>query len=343
MAGNDDRFDAVLLSLAQNVTAVKGPGLDPLLETFFSFLRRKTDFFTGAEPERVKEKLNEHVKKQMRMVVDEEEVSKKQKAEAEKKKKAAVEEQAKSKAATSVAAPQPLKTASGASSNVSIEMIDESAPKSETPTTTTTTTAAEKPKEEITEEESEEDKGKLKPNEGNGADLPTYSWVQTLKEANIQIPLPPGTTSKQIVWDISRTNMTIGVKNGKTFLKGKLFADVRPDECHWTLEEVRGVKTLCVHLDKVADMQWWDKIVEGEPPINTKKVTPENSKLSDLDGDTRQVVEKMMFDQRQKAMGKPTSEEQKKLDALERLKKANPQLDFSKVNMGGGFGGGFPS
>jgi len=168
--------------------------------------------------------------------------------------------------------------------------------------------------------------------------------MQTLKEANIQVPLGAGVTSKQIAWEVSRTHLAVGIKgDAKPILKGKLFADVRPDECHWTLEDVRGVKTLCVHLDKVADMSWWDKIVEGEPAINTKKITPENSKLSDLDGDTRQVVEKMMFDQRQKAMGKPSSEEIKKLEAIERIKKANPNLDFSKVNMDGGgpFAGGF--
>ena len=79
-------------------------------------------------------------------------------------------------------------------------------------------------------------------------------------------------------------------------IDGQLHKKIKKDDTLWSLESDGSKRTLQITLTKSDGMTWWDCIIEGDPKIDTQKVEPENSKLSDLDGETRGVVEKMMFD-----------------------------------------------
>ncbi|GMP70557.1 hypothetical protein CsSME_00029362 [Camellia sinensis var. sinensis] len=179
--------------------------------------------------------------------------------------------------------------------------------------------------EEEMAEDGKETDGKRAPNKGNGLDLDNYSWVQTLQEVTINIPVPPGTKSREIACEMKKNHLKVGLKGQPPIIDGELFQSIKVEDCFWSLEDQKSISVL---LTKQNQMEWWKSLVKGDPEVDTQKVEPESSKLSDLDPETRSTVEKMMFDQRQKTMGLPTSDEMQKQELLKKFMAEHPEMDF---------------
>jgi hypothetical protein len=137
--------------------------------------------------------------------------------------------------------------------------------------------------------------------------------------------------SKQLDVVIKAASLKVGVKGQVPIIDGALCKKVKTSDCLWTLEADGAKRILQLTLVKVDQMNWWNCVIEGDEKIDTQSVQPETSKLSDLDGETRSTVEKMMFDQQQKQKGLPTSDELEKRNKLASFMKAHPELDFSKA------------
>ncbi|XP_068630254.1 nuclear migration protein nudC isoform X2 [Battus philenor] len=320
MANDPERFDSMLLAMAQQHEG----GVKDLLATIVGFLARKTDFFTGGKDGEwekiVKDTFYVHAKK----AKDEANKIKKEKEEADKRLKDIQQKKEQERLARDF---EPATVTEITEQEAAQMKEDIERDKKNNEVGNGEGPSSEKEVDNPDDEDDPKEKGKLKPNAGNGCDLENYRWTQTLEEVELRVPLRQVLRPRDLTVIINKRHLKLGIKGQPLIIDGELDADVKVEESTWVLQDGRN---LLVNLEKVNKMNWWSRLVTTDPEISTRKINPEPSKLSDLDGETRGLVEKMMYDQRQKEMGLPTSDEQKKQDVLKKFMEQHPEMDFSK-------------
>ncbi|RVE47076.1 hypothetical protein evm_008260 [Chilo suppressalis] len=326
MANDPERFDSMLLAMAQQHEG----GVKDLLKTIVSFLARKTDFFIGGKEGEWEKVIQDTFYEYAREAKEEANKIKKEKEEAEKRLKEIQQRKEQERLAQDFEPASVVELTDQEADKMQKEIDKSKKKKTEDGSGDGSGKSTDKEEgipENPDEEEDPKEKGKLKPNSGNGCDLENYRWTQTLEEVELRVPLRQVLRPRDLNVVISKKHLKVGIKGQPLIIDGELEADVKVEESTWVLQDGRN---LLVNLEKVNKMNWWGRLVLTDPEISTRKINPEPSKLSDLDGETRGLVEKMMYDQRQKEMGLPTSDEQKKQDVLKKFMEQHPEMDFSK-------------
>jgi hypothetical protein len=337
--GEETKFDGLYLNVVQ-----QRRGIEPLLDSMFSFLRRKTDFFDGPSgdhnPDLAIQKVMEVVQKHANIYTNEKQLAAAKQQKVKQPKKAVVgnTESTKKTVDTSSSATTDEVIELGqdgvfdaSSSSAATNPSDASSPVSAVQPQSTSEVADSKATKDDSKDDDTDKRGP--PPIGNGGSVDgKYTWTQILSEVVVTVPVPQNTRGKDLNVVMTKNHLKIALRSAlqQPIVDAPLTKPIVVDDSFWTVEDnCRLVLT----LQKLNTMEWWDSVCTTDPKINVRDIQPENSSLADLDGDTRQTVEKMMYDQRQKAMGLPSSDEQKKLEMLEKFKMQHPELDFSNAKI----------
>ena len=336
-----EKYDEILLTVAGQCG-----GIEPLLDVFFSFLYRKTDFFVVMQkgetkmgfPEGIAEKLVLRSFRQFQQGEIKTRQIAKTRAEA---------------------APPPSKPASTpAVSRPAVEDITAQAPPaSDAPAAAPAAAPAPAPAAAPAPAPAAAPKKKDELSY-NGGTTERFSWEQTISDVAIQVPMPEGTRARDVVCTISKSHLVVKLKGQDAIIdadfpcdarNGKeIWEKVRADECYWSLQpgtEGRAPQ-VAVYLEKEREC-WWKSALHGAEEIDTTKVDS-TRQVYDYDGETQGAIRKIMFDQDQKRRNLPTSDEMQNEDMLRKAWDAEGSpfkgtpFDPKMVNFSGGAGAGAP-
>ena len=329
-----EQFDGLLMTIIQ-----KAGGIQNYFDAVYGFLYRKTDFFADESRSKnfVDVGYNVWLNKYKEKAEREEKIKKRREEEEKAKKEAEKKDEGTGAEVKEITPEEYLRRKKLEDENnlKKVEIMEKQRKEERQREEDEKLKAEGKPipdrKKNEEDDSSKPQKGHVLPNKEKGQTLEKYSWGQMdIKEITINIPVPGNIRGKDLKIECDNKKLYVGIKGQEPIINCELYAPIKSDSMIWSLEEVKVGKMITIAFDK-ADPTWWESVEKNDTvKVDTQKIQPEATSVSDIeDPELKAQVEKMMFDTRQKAMGKPTSDILQKCPQIEDFMKAHPEMDFS--------------
>jgi len=146
----------------------------------------------------------------------------------------------------------------------------------------------------------------------NGDKCDNYNWSQGVGDVTIQFALKEKINKKMLKVDMTVNHLKIEIKGmDKPLIDDDFCEKIIPDDSNWSLEDGQSI---IFFLEKATEIIW-KSAFKGGKEIDTKTV--DNSKrIDEFDSETQAALNKIVYEQNRKRNGLPTTEEEKKLEAL---------------------------
>ena len=76
----------------------------------------------------------------------------------------------------------------------------------------------------------------------------------------MQVPVKPGTKSKDLTVVMKAESLKVAYKTGETIIDGKMWGAVKLDDSTWTLQDN---KLVMISMEKYDGMRWWSCVIKG--------------------------------------------------------------------------------
>jgi hypothetical protein len=155
---------------------------------------------------------------------------------------------------------------------------------------------------------------------------PNYTWTQEIGSVMVTIPVQEGTKSRNLDIKFEPTRLRVALKTdlNNPIIDGELQKEIKTHDCYWQIEDQ---KEIILHLQKTVGV-WWRSVIKGHPEVDTDLIEPPQISMSELGGEMRESVEKMLWDQAAKHSGGPTTEDRLREANVRRLQAMHPNVDF---------------